>query len=248
MRLSALVCLGFAVTLGFGFAGAACDDAAGSGGSSSTGTTASTASGATCSLGGSKCADGCIANVGCAQCLMDTECTDPAKPACVAGKCEECSASAPCGVANACFPKDHKCHPKCAKSADCPGDSPICDAASGTCLGCQTPADCPAGSPVCESTRAQCSACGSNADCGAVDPACDFSDGKCHQCLIDSECKNGQVCAPDRKCHDSCLTKCTDPGKPFCQADTQSCVECLLNADCGVAKPICSTSGSCVAG
>jgi hypothetical protein len=228
------------VALGAAFA-PACSD-------SGTGGTGGTTSGTGCSIGGTKCPSQCEPNIGCAVCATNAGCTDPTKPACVAGACRECGDGAPCGAASACFPNDHKCHPKCATNADCPGDSPTCVVATGTCVGCQLNADCidPA-APVCEPTSAQCRQCGTSADCGAAEPACDINDGKCHECLVDGDCKAPLVCGTDRKCHQTCSSaSCTDPSKPFCDPAANACVACLSNVDCGVALPICS-AGKCVA-
>jgi hypothetical protein len=225
---------------GAGFLSVAC-------GGSDTGNGSSSNTSDTCSLGGQKCALGCSANLGCVDCTTDAACKAGA-PFCVLGKCEECKTSADCGTGKACFPRDHTCHPKCTANGDCPGDSPICDVPSGTCVGCVTSAECkdPA-KPVCDPIRHQCGECATNADCGAAAPACNQQNGECEQCLVDADCTGASLCGGDHKCHTACLTNkdCTDPDKPICNTTTKSCVECLTNMQCPSAAPVCAPNFQC---
>lgn len=174
-------------------------DTSGTGGTSSTGGT----SGSVCTLAGTRCALGCAPTLGCTECATNADCIDPSKPACVLGKCTECGPDAACGAAEACYPRNQKCEPKCSTNSDCPSNAPICVTATGACVGCQTNADCMGvkDQPICEPTRAQCSACASSADCGAAAPVCNLNDGQCHECLVDDDCPTSYVCATDHNCH-----------------------------------------------
>lgn len=206
--------------------------------------------GSGCTLGGAKCAYGCTAGLGCTNCVADADCKDSGKPACVLGQCQQCGPTKDCGAAQACFPKDSKCHARCTTDTDCPGDAPICLTDSGTCVGCQGDVDCAAskGTPLCSAARAQCAECASPADCGARAPACDLNDGSCHECLVDADCGTPRACGADRKCHLACSADndCDDLKKPFCDLSSRDCVACLGNQDCGSAAPFCK-GDQCVA-
>lgn len=209
----------------------------------------SSISGSECSRGGARCKFDCAPNLGCVECAADSDC-EPGAPFCVLGRCEACRDAADCGTGQACFPREHTCKPKCAANADCgpERETPLCDVATGACVGCLEETDCPAGKPVCEPTRAQCSACASDADCGAAAPACNLQEGKCEQCLVDADCDGAFVCEGDHKCHPACGDDgdCPDPGRKFCDLEKRSCVECLADMNCGAAAPVCKDDGKCV--
>jgi len=202
-----------------------------------------------CTRAGEKCALGCDANLGCVECLHSTDC-GPGAPFCVLGRCEECGANVNCGTGQACFPDDHTCRTKCASNGDCDGEAPLCDVATGACVGCLKDTDCSPERPVCEPTRAQCSECKSNLNCPAAQPACNLQDGRCVECLIDTDCGNAFLCGGDHQCHAACVgnVDCPDPSRPLCDTTTRACVQCLSNGDCGVggATPVCRDDGRCV--
>lgn len=194
-----------------------------------------------CTVAGQKCAGGCDASLGCLECSSDSQCSSP-KPICVLGRCEECGENADCGAAAVCFPEDFKCESACAGNGDCPGDAPLCDTATGVCVGCLSAADCTdSEKPFCTPEHRQCGECVSNDDCGAAKPVCDQEDNECKECLVDSHCNAGYSCGADAKCHFACDSNadCNDDSKPLCDLDSQSCVECLDDTDCPAAAPVC---------
>ncbi|HVY46354.1 MAG TPA: hypothetical protein VHB21_10770, partial [Minicystis sp.] len=133
-----------------------------------------------CSLQGETCPLGCDATLGCVNCQSNSDC-HPGAAVCVLGDCHECGTNADCGAGQACYPRDHKCHPSCASGGHCDPGEPICDD-SGACVGCQANTDCPPDRPICSSDTGQCAECASNADCSVSNPACDLADGHCHEC------------------------------------------------------------------
>ena len=200
-----------------------------------------------CNISGTKCQFACSPNLGCVECRGNSDC-GAAQPFCVLGRCEVCASSADCGTGQACYPRDHSCQPACT-AGSCNGDTPMCDAATGACVGCTKSTDC-AGTnrPLCSATLGQCVACAASSDCGAAEPVCNLREGSCVQCLVDVDCHSGFACGGDHKCHSACSSNadCTDTGRPFCNLDTKGCVECLKGADCPAAAPICGADHNCV--
>jgi hypothetical protein len=111
----------------------------------------------------------CIADPG-GSCTLDTECTDPALPACSGGACRECSPT-------------HTCGP----------DQPVCDVAESTCAGCTSAADCAAfpDRPTCSPEDGACVGCISDLDCAATGQACLDSTRTCGACTADADCESG---------------------------------------------------------
>jgi hypothetical protein len=201
--------------------------------------------GGSCAIGGDACPHGCLAGVGCVQCGANADCS-PNAPFCVLGACVSCQASTDCAAGQVCEPADNTCRPKCTTAANCTPDAPICDAATGTCVGCQKPTDCPASAPICWATTAQCSQCAANTDCSATDPVCDLGSGHCVQCLIDGDCQAGYLCM-DHHCETGCKSNADCGGDhPLCDIATGICGACHANADCGGLGPFCAASGACV--
>lgn len=134
-----------------------------------------------------KCIYGCSADLGCVQCLTAADCSVD-EPHCVLGECRPCLGASDCEPDQACFPAHHDCDIACSSDDDCGGGEPLCDLATGACIGCREEADCGGNKPACEPNRAQCSECASAVDCPPERPACDLQDGKCRVCLIDAHC------------------------------------------------------------
>lgn len=189
----------------------------------------------------------CDANLGCVQCVTDPDCTGADK-FCVRGRCEACRTNTDCGVAApVCAPGDNRCHLSCLGDAatTCNGDTPICDATSGACVGCQTAATCPAGAPLCEPTTKTCVECTTNSQCPAAKPRCFLGDFTCVECATNADCTGGKVCDPrERRCVATCAndTQCAAP-TPKCNTTAASCVQCLATPDCAAVpnRPLCNT-------
>src|SRR5580693_136042 len=128
-----------------------------------------------CTNGTYRCFAGqlCDPALGCVQCETNANCPPPGAAAagakvCVLGSCEVCGTNADCAAGEVCFPSNHTCHASCvADAGECAasGRAPICDQATGACVGCVTATDCPMRAPVCDPTTQQCAQCATSADC-----------------------------------------------------------------------------------
>lgn len=189
----------------------------------------------------------CDPNLGCVQCTTDPDCTGADK-FCIRGRCEACRTNANCGVAApVCAPGDHQCHTSCIGDAavSCKGDTPLCDTATGACVGCQTGTDCPPGRPLCEPTTKSCVQCTMSSECPTSRPRCFLGDFTCVECIATSDCGTGKICDPrERRCVAACSTDAQCGGTtPKCNTATSTCVQCLAGPDCAATPttPLCAT-------
>jgi hypothetical protein len=107
----------------------------------------------------------------------------------------------------------------------CSGTTPVCDAASGMCVGCLASADCTGALKACDVATKTCVACIDNSSCTDPTSTCDTSTNSCVQCIGNANC--------------------TDPTSSRC--DANSCGACMSDNDCShiSGKGICS-GGACV--
>jgi Cys-rich repeat protein len=197
----------------------------------------------------------------CVACLTDGDCKDPARPRCDAGhQCVaactgngQCPTDRPvCATSGPLTGTCTECEP--GQTAHCTGTTPVCDAASDTCVGCTRTTDCPSG--VCASVTETCVGCETSDDCHAPTPSCDPVQ---HQCV--AGCTSDDACPPATpvcnlvgplagtctQCsaaeHGACITP-----DSICQIADGTCVACLTNEDCSVtpATPHCNGNGQCV--
>lgn len=197
-----------------------------------------------CAVNGAMCPVLCDEQLGCIDCITDADC-GAAEPSCIAGECHECGDNNDCPMGESCFPKDHACEPSCQTSDDCPGDAPICDPATGACVGCVGDADCAQPTPSCSPLTKQCVECASNADCGAATPICDIDGGKCEECLVDAHCPPSAQFCVDQECQDNPTMTCA-PGLIDC--DAAGCVDVSSDpSHCGGCGIDCN-GGTCVSG
>jgi Cys-rich repeat protein len=159
----------------------------------------------------------------CVQCLGDDDCSEPRAPACESGgRCVECLDSGQCD-GRACDPRDHRCV-ECVSDADCGAGTcdverrrcsetcagpescddprrPLCDAATGSCVQCNTREHCSEpGRPACTPEH-ECVECLTNDDCGGDEPACLMASHRCGQCSGDGFCGPEQRCdLPTARC------------------------------------------------
>ncbi len=187
----------------------------------------------------------CIASVGCVECGGNADC-GAGSPFCLDNRCRECLTNVDCPAsAPSCEPREHRCRPACMTAMDCSGDAPICDT-NMTCVGCRTSADCMIDRPICDSQTRQCVECIGAADCGAGQPFC--VNNHCRECRGSSDCPASQpVCSPDLECRDGCASNadCRDAGRPLCDLERRSCVECLTVADCDADAGMFCEGGEC---
>jgi hypothetical protein len=111
---------------------------------------------------------------------------------------------------------------------ECKGTTPVCDAASNTCVGCLKASDCKATKPFCDTASSTCVECVKSTDCKSpTKPACDTTSNTCVACVGNVDCK--------------------DAAKPFCDQAAAQCVACLKSADCTDAKASVCSAGACTA-
>lgn len=146
-----------------------------------------------------------------------------------------------------------------------------CTGTPSTCAGCLDTGsgvdqDCDAATPACDNSTdpGTCQVCvdsssgGVDDGCSAPDGACDDSGSPnvCVQCTEDADCATG-VCDPSSNmcvpCLDTAAGSGTDNGctgaSPVCNemASPSACVECLVDAHCPAAMPLCDpASMECV--
>lgn len=113
----------------------------------------------------------------------------------------------------------------------CPTNAPVCSASS-TCVECETSAQCGGAKPACQNNVC--------VNCDVFDP----SSGTCTP--------NGQAPTPTAlkwngssyvtpTCANGGIT-CTTGTNLKCDTNTNTCKECLTDAQCSSAKPVCNTS------
>jgi hypothetical protein len=104
------------------------------------------------------------------------------------GECHECNVDADCGPSEVC--QGHDCQLVCSSDAECQNPArPVCNEATGACVGCVESADCPVAAPTCNQDG-ECVQCVTDGNCPANLPAC-----KSGTCV---ECDGDQYCPPDR--------------------------------------------------
>lgn len=140
-----------------------------------------------------------------------------------AAKCEacdldqDCSAGTVCDSANQCV----QCAP--GKTANCAGETPVCDPATETCLGCLSAADCPLPSkPLCDPNNHACATCAGDygqpgLSCPEASPLCSPT-GACGKCATLADCAGGAhpgpICNPiSGACGSLCTTDADCPGQ-----------------------------------
>ncbi|MBI5513696.1 MAG: hypothetical protein HY909_07995 [Deltaproteobacteria bacterium] len=136
---------------------------------------------------------------------------------------------------------------RCMADRDCMGSAagPVCDTASGRCVGCNTAPDtCPAGRFCDPATRACVMGCASDTACamatgdgGVETRRCDTVIHACVQCITDDHCTLGNVCRGS-----VCVVGCgaTRPCPTGSQCCNGGCVDSQSNvANCGGCGAVC---------
>ncbi len=147
-------------------------------------------------------------------------------------------------------PPDDRAQGPCAADNDCAATpaTPVCDVASGRCVGCRTaPDSCPP-DQHCDGASSRCLA-GCRADEGCATPdagssrlRCDTSTHSCVQCVTDEHCPTGNLCVGSL-----CVMGCTDnrgcPGGQTCCGG--ACVDTSANlAHCGACNTRCNATNA----
>ncbi|MEC9441589.1 MAG: hypothetical protein VYE40_10840 [Myxococcota bacterium] len=116
----------------------------------------------------------------------------------------------------------------------CEGDTPVCDEASNTCVGCLDDTSCGGETPACDTTTNTCVGCIDESHCDGETPVCNTDTNSCVGCLGDEQCSGEtSVCDVSKTTCVGCTenTTCTDANASLCQED-QTCGACEMDADC----------------
>lgn len=144
----------------------------------------------------------------------------------------------------------------CALNA-CPPNQ-RCDAATNACVlisasACATA--CSGATPFCDEGRGACVACTATEGCSGATPICNTTaagGAYCVECLTDTQCP-GSTCNPStRTCRShvvpdagsACPTMCAGQ-TPQCDAASRTCVQCLVDSQCGGGSRVCDASHRC---
>jgi len=208
----------------------------------------------------------------CRECLVDEDCGRRGKPACVGNVCVECRSASDCPSGQSCNPVLLTCSFTCDAPSDCAGQPMSrCSSELDLCVQCLDDDDCsepPA--PACES-GGRCVECTGDEHCVPVPdrPSCDTASRRCVECLDSGQC-DGRACDARHRCVE-CVSDadcgagtcdigrgrcrqacagpdaCDDPKRPFCDAASDSCVECNTDEHCTEPKrPACTPERECV--
>lgn len=254
--LDALCCDGVCVPTHPGSGCEACGVSCGEVGDTCTDRTCLCGANAACQAAAPECVGGT-----CVACRADADCGDDAL--CCDGQCQAtnpatqcaaCGVACPAGAADACVGRACLCQGEAA----CAPPEGRCTPGLG-CVECQANAHCPGNRPVCELVSATCVAClvADHAGCdeGAAQPIC--ANGTCVACANDGQCVGRpgarNTCAGDGRCgrcdpvgHRGCTEL-----RPICTADTLVCRVCQADAECAGGRcvegqcPACADDGAC---
>ncbi|MCX7957846.1 MAG: hypothetical protein N3B13_02235, partial [Deltaproteobacteria bacterium] len=197
------------------------------------------------------------------DCITHADCKDPAKPICNNNKCSTCQLGEQCKNAqkgDICCGGQCKYGDCCQSLPDCEAyvTNPVCR--NGFCSPCINAEECKSnnlGENCCTkgALAGDCytGACCSSYDCLAAGnvakPICHTLDYNCYPCKSDTECQNefnnnsfkcctvkssslAGSCYKGECCDD---TQCAIyQGRPKCNLETNTCVECIKKEDCGI--------------
>lgn len=140
---------------------------------------------------------------------------------------------------------------ECRASGECARPYPYCVTALGRCVECLSSVNCSGtGTPYCSAAHS-CVACLNDGQCKSKTPYCDDA-GTCVECLSAENCgvagwtcdRDAHRCAPNCHSNDDCSGS---PETPFCDAERNVCVPCIVDRDCPGAAPRCDPNRkSCV--
>ena len=159
-----------------------------------------------------------------------------------------------CGLGRICV--NNICAAGCRDDNTCE-DGYICNASKLCVEGCRNDTICGTGK-ICNLNNTCVDGCRTNQQCSLVDankPICDITKSTCAECTS----TNTTMCAVTEKCIDNdCIPKeyecigdshCTNSSKPICDQDTNKCVRCRYDTDCGNStnpRLECSLNNTCV--
>ena len=143
----------------------------------------------------------------------------------------------------------------CLTDEDCPNPAtPVCDAASGSCVPCLLDSDCAPERPFCRQTSPTsasnvCVQCTGDAQCPESSPVCDLGSNECtSRCQDSAQCSGTTpICDPAQRVCVQCQSSvdCSAPA-PACDVATSRCVACLDDSTCAPGRFCNIQSHSCV--
>jgi len=144
----------------------------------------------------------------------------------------------------------------CGSSGDC-RDPTKAFCVAGACVGCQSGLDgganaCIAPASVCDSVSGRCVGCTADGHCtSAASPVCNKVTNTCAACTLDAQCKSKNAslpaCQADGRCV-QCMSNASCGGAtPVCDTTTNTCVQCTSAANCSGATPMCGSNNKCQA-
>ena len=195
----------------------------------------------------------------CVGCIENEDCVGTPSPICdpVSKECRVCATDTDCPAgAPACQPTGQCGECSSTNLSLCTAPYVVCQASTGTCVGCLEDADCTdTDAPHCDGTVNLCRECLTNDHCTPLRPFCDDS-GTCSGCLSDADCPSTlPICSPSGSCSQcsSGRTELCTGGTPLCDEEEYACVQCLSDADCTRAgegcdldSKLCTTSAGVV--
>jgi hypothetical protein len=195
---------------------------------------------------GSPCANGCFGGAGpnayCGECSSGTQCEDSQPQTCSMGQWISMGTA-------------------------CSGATPVCVAASGTCVACTAtnPGSCTGATPACRTSDQTCVACtatdpgsctGSTpvclnnacVACTATDPgSCTGSTPVClnNACVACTAMDPGACAGATPGCFNNTCVACTIDAHctgGVCRTSDHTCVECVEDDECPISLPVCDAN------
>lgn len=177
-------------------------------------------------------ADGGVADAGDVEVAAEVGDSTDASPDVSDG----CASDDECGPGEACILELAVCVVGCRDDAAC-GPGRICEEAAALCVeGCREDAECGAGRVCDEATRACVGACLSSSECPGREQC--SPEGRCVPGCSEGSCPEGSGCVlatgqcVEGRCEGG-VRGCDDPSLPNWDERTCSCVECVLDRQCG---------------
>ena len=151
----------------------------------------------------------------------------------------------------------------CATIGNCSGETPYCNMMTNECVGCITSADCNDDN-ACTSDVCTASTCSNTSLAAGASCAGGVCNGApilpmCVSCLTAADCADTNPCTTEACVANNCALFAVEPGTPgMCSGanvcsgpmgtPVNTCVECVTDAQCSGATPLCNTaSNACVA-
>lgn len=174
---------------------------------------------------------------------------------CQASGAHPCAGPGDCGEGFTCA-STGVCVQSCLIDPDCEAGF-VCNPVVAGCVACTFDSQCSAASAAFCAPHGSCVECTGQLQC-SPGSYCALAAGEapysCQAgCLDVADCAQGMRCDTSGGSPGACVecttatenTDCVDPGKTYCDPDTQGCVECLQSSQCA-GSAVCSPEHRCV--